>query len=228
MAVETSGATTPPLWLDLPAGFTTVDLDEDPGDRMARAAERLDALFPDAGAEQKLAAVIASETALQAQLREGAVHVSGCLVRASDGGPIHGVLSVFLRPQDLGEPGGYPARVAAELAEAWPDADVGVVELPLGRAALAARELTVPVPGAVWGVPESAVSTVRQLELLLPHPWSPHVVAAVFTTEDVDHWDEWLPLVAAAYRGISFYPPLDGTGGTLSPERQDTIRKAFG
>ncbi|MGW7442678.1 hypothetical protein [Kitasatospora sp. NPDC054795] len=228
MAVETPGATAPPLWLDLPAGFTAVDLDEDPGDRMARAAEQLDALFPDAGAEQKLAAVIASETALQAQLREGAVHVSGCLVRAGDGGPIHGVLSVFLRPQDLGAPGSYPARVAAELAEAWPDADVGVVDLPLGRAALAARELIVPVPGAVFGVPESAVGTVRQLELLIPHPWSPYVVAAVFTTEDVDHWDEWLPLVAAAYRGISFHPPRDESRDTVPPDQWDNVRKAFG
>ncbi|MFE4515065.1 hypothetical protein ACFRMQ_12855 [Kitasatospora sp. NPDC056783] len=228
MAVETTGAAAPPLWLDLPAGFTAIDLDEDPGDRMARAAEQLDALFPDTGAEQKLAAVIASETALQAQLREGAVHLSSCLVRAGDGEPVHGVFAVFLRPQDLGDPGGYPARVAAELAEAWPDADVGVVELPLGRAALAARELTVTTPGVVWGVAEPSVGTVRQLELLIPHPWSPHVVAAVFTTEDIGHWDEWLPLIATAYRGISLHPPRDESRDALPPEQWDKVRKAFG
>ncbi|MFE6055361.1 hypothetical protein ACFQ6N_31810 [Kitasatospora sp. NPDC056446] len=228
MAVETSEATAPPLWLTLPAGFTAIDLDEDPGDRMQRSAELLDAVFPGAAPEQKLSAVIAAETALQAHLREGAVHVAGCLVRAEDGEPVHGMLAVFLRPQDPGPPGGYPARVAEELAEAWPDADVGVVDLPVGRAALAARDLTVPVPGAVWGVPGSTVSTVRQLELLLPHPWSPYVVAAVFTTEDLDHWDEWLPLLAAAFRGISFHPPRDESLDTLPPEQWDTVRKAFG
>ncbi|WP_030256133.1 MULTISPECIES: hypothetical protein [Streptomyces] len=228
MAVETPGADLPPLWLTLPEGFTAVDLDEDLGDRMARAAEQLDALFPGARPEQKLSAVIAAETALQAQLREGAVHVSSCLVRAEDGEPVHGMFAVFLRPQEQGPPGSYPARVAEELAEAWPDADVGVVDLPVGRAALAARDLTVPVPGAVWGVPESTVSTVRQLELLLPHPWSPHVVAAVFTTEDLDYWDEWLPLLATAFRGISFHPPRDESRDSLPPEQWDTIRKAFG
>ncbi|WP_030246422.1 hypothetical protein [Streptomyces sp. NRRL S-350] len=218
----------PPLWLTLPEGFTAVDLDEDLGDRMARAAESLDALFPDTAGEQKLGAVIAAETALQAQLREGVVHVSSCLVRAEDGEPVHGMFAVFLRPRDPDAPGDYPARVAEQLAAAWPDADVGVVELPAGRAALAARDLAVPVPGAVWGVPESTVSTVRQLELLIPHPWSPHVVAVVFTTEDLDHWDEWLPLLATAVRGITFHPPRDESLDALPPEQWDTIRKAFG
>ncbi|WP_033350571.1 hypothetical protein [Kitasatospora aureofaciens] len=218
----------PTLWLTLPAGFTTVDLDEDLGDRMARAAEGLDALFPGALPEQKLSAVIAAETALQAQLHEGAVHLSSCLVRAGDGEPIHGMFAVFVRPQELGPHGSYPDRAAEELARAWPDADVGVVELPIGRAALAARELTVPVPGTVWGVPDSTVSTVRQLELLIPHPWSPRVVAAVFTTEDIDHWDDWLPLLATAFRGIAFHPPRDENLDQLPPEQWDTIRKSFG
>ncbi|MFJ9842343.1 hypothetical protein ACIRYZ_18025 [Kitasatospora sp. NPDC101155] len=226
MAVETTP--TPSLWLTLPAGFTSVDLDEDLGDRMARTATALDSAFPDAHSEQKLSAVIAAETALQAQLREGAVHVSSCLVRAGDGEPIHGMLAVFVRPQELGPRGSYPDRAAEELAEAWPDADVGVVDLPLGRAALAARDLAVPVPGVVWGVSESTVSTVRQLELLIPHPWSPHVVAAVFTTEDLDHWSEWLPLLATAFRGISFHPPRDESLDSLPPEQWDNIRKAFG
>ncbi|MGW2376113.1 hypothetical protein [Kitasatospora sp. NPDC001683] len=218
----------PTLWLTLPAGFTAVDLDEDLGNRMARAAESLDALFPDTLPEQKLSAVIAAETALQAQLREGAVHLSSCLVRAEDGEPIHGMLAVFVRPQELDPRGSYPDRTAEELAAAWPDADVGVVDHPLGRATLAARDLTVPVPGAVWGVPESTVSTVRQLELLIPHPWSPHVVAAVFTTEDIDHWDEWLPLLATAFRGIAFHPPRDESLDHLPPDQWDPVRKAFG
>jgi hypothetical protein len=228
MAVEASETTVPPFWLSLPAGFTSLDLDEDPGDRMERTAEILDTVFPTAHPEQKLSVVIAAETALQAQLREGAVHVSSCLVRAEDGEPIHGMFAVFVRPQELGPRGSYPDRAAEELAEAWPDADVGVVDLPLGRAALAALELTVPVPGVVWGVPESTVSTVRQLELLIPHPWSPHVVVAVFTTEDLDYWPEWLPLLAEAFRSISFHPPRDTSLDDLPPEQWDNIRKAFG
>ncbi|MER7671087.1 hypothetical protein ABTY61_21850 [Kitasatospora sp. NPDC096128] len=226
MAVETTEI--PPLWLTLPGGFTALDLAEDLDDRTARTAAALDAAFPRTRPEQRLSAVIAAETALQAQLRAGAVHLSGCLVRAEDGEPVHGMLAVFVRPQELGPRGSYPDRAAAELAEAWPDTDVGVVDLPAGRAALAARELTVPVPGVVWGVARSTVSTVRQLELLVPHPWSPHVVAAVFTTEDVAYWSEWLPLLAAAFRGISFHPPRDASLDDLPPERWDNVRKAFG
>ncbi|MEU8924963.1 hypothetical protein AB0D10_29170 [Kitasatospora sp. NPDC048545] len=221
-------AEAPPLWVSLPVGFTGIDLAAEPGDRMERMAIGLDAAFSDAGPEQKLSLVVAAETALQAQLREGAVHLSVCLARASDGAPVLGMFALFVRPEELGAPGSYPRRVAEELGDAWPEADVGVLELPVGRTAVAVRDLPVPVPGTVYGVPESIVTTVRQTEFLIPHPWSPHVVAAVFTTEQVEYWEEWLPAVAAAVSGISFYPPRDEALDDLPPEQWDNIRKAFG
>ncbi|MFE5583698.1 hypothetical protein [Kitasatospora sp. NPDC056531] len=219
---------TPSLWLSLPDGFTSVDLTEDLGDRMERMADGLDAVFADATPEQKLSLVVAAEAALQAQLREGAVHLSACVARASDGEPVLGMFTIFVRPEELGPPGSYPQRVAEQLAAAWPEADVGVLELPLGRTAVAVRDVPVPVPGAIYGVPESTVTTVRQTEFLIPHPWSPHVVAAVFTTEQVEYWEEWLSAVAAAVNGISFYPPRDAALDDLPPEQWDKIRKAFG
>ncbi|MGW3042912.1 hypothetical protein ACWC9T_23350 [Kitasatospora sp. NPDC001159] len=219
---------TPSLWLSLPDGFTSVDLTEDLGDRMERMADGLDAVFADAAPEQKLSLVVAAEAALQAQLREGAVHLSACVARASDGEPVLGMFTLFVRPEELGPPGSYPQRVAEQLGAAWPEADVGVLELPLGRTAVAVRDLYVPVPGAFYGVPESTATIVRQVEFLIPHPWSPHVVAAVFTTEQVGYWEEWLPTVAAAISGISFYPPRDEALDDVPPEQWDNIRKAFG
>ncbi|MFF2143330.1 hypothetical protein [Kitasatospora sp. NPDC058190] len=219
---------TPSLWLSLPDGFTSVDLTEDLGDRMERMADGLDAVFVDATPEQKLSLVVAAEAALQAQLREGAVHLSACVARASDGEPVLGMFTLFVRPEELGPPGSYPQRVAEQLAAAWPEADVGVLELPLGRTAVAVRDVPVPVPGAIYGVPESTATTVRQTEFLIAHPWSPHVVAAVFTTEQVEYWEEWLSAVAAAVDGISFHPPRDEARDDLPPEQWDKIRKAFG
>ncbi|MET8626160.1 hypothetical protein ABZW30_20800 [Kitasatospora sp. NPDC004669] len=218
----------PSLWLSLPDGFTSVDLTEDLGDRMERMADGLDAVFADATPEQKLSLVVAAEAALQAQLREGAVHLSACVARASDGEPVLGLFTLFVRPEELGPPGSYPQRVAEQLAAARPEADVGVLELTLGRTAVAVRDVPVPVPGAYYGVSESTATTVRQTEFLIPHPWSPHVVAAVFTTEQVEYWEEWLPTVAAAISGISFYPPRNEALDDLPPGQWDNIRKAFG
>ncbi|MFE7528753.1 hypothetical protein ACFU7Y_23990 [Kitasatospora sp. NPDC057542] len=219
--------TVPSFWLSLPEGFTGIDLSEDPGDRMSRIVDGLDALT-DTGAEQKLGIAVSAELALQAQLREGAVHVSNCLLQTEDGEIVQGMFSLFLREQEKGAPGTYPQRVAEELATVWPDADVAVLDFPLGRAAVTVRDLAVPVSGAVYGLPGSGVVTVRQLEALFPHPWSPHVLAVVFTTQDQDHWDEWQALVGAAIDGISFYPPRDEAPDVLPPERRDNIRKAFG
>ncbi|MFG2908173.1 hypothetical protein ACGF13_24295 [Kitasatospora sp. NPDC048286] len=219
--------TAPSLWLSLPEGFTDIDLAEDPGDRMCRIVDGLDALT-DAGPEQKLGIAVSAELALQAQLREGAVHISNCLVQTEEGAIVQGVFSLFLREQEQGAPGGYPQRAARELAAAWPDADVAVLDFPLGRAAVTVRDLSVPVPGTAYGLPESGVARVRQLEALFAHPWSPHVLAVVFTTQHPDYWDGWSVLVGAAIGGISFHPPRDDTRDALPPERQDNIRKAFG
>ncbi|MFJ9842333.1 hypothetical protein ACIRYZ_17975 [Kitasatospora sp. NPDC101155] len=221
-------ADTPSLWLSPPDGFTAVDLAEELRDRMERMADGLAATFSDTAPEQRFSLVIASEIALRAQLREDAVHLSARVARASDGSPVLGVFTVFIRPEELGPPGSYPQRVAEQLATAWPEADVGVLELPVGRTTVTVRDVLVPVPGAIYGVPETTATTVRQVEFLIPHPWSPHVVAAVFTTEQVEYWEEWLPTVAAAINGISFYPPRDEALDDLPPERWDNIRKAFG
>ncbi|MEU8925803.1 hypothetical protein AB0D10_33550 [Kitasatospora sp. NPDC048545] len=201
-----SDATVPSFWLSLPEGFTGIDLAEDPGERMGRVLDGLDVLTS-ADPEQKLGIAVAAETALQAQLREGAVHVSSCLVQAEDGSVVQGMLTFFVRSEALDPPGTYPQRAAEQLARAWPDADVAVIDFPLGRAVVTVRDLAVPVPGAAYGLPGSGVTTVRQLEVLLAHPWSPHVLAAVFTTEHLDHWEGWLTLVGTAINGISFYPP---------------------
>ncbi|MFJ9697934.1 hypothetical protein [Kitasatospora sp. NPDC101183] len=219
---------TPRLWLSLPEGFTTIDLEQDPADRTDLIANGVEAAFAAARPDEKLGLVVAAETALQAQLREGVVHLSLCLGRATDGAVVHGMFSVFVRPEDLGAPGSYPRRAAARLAEAWPEAGVGVLELPIGRTVVAVRDLPAPVPESVCRTAEPFAPTVRQAEFLVPHPWSPHVVAAVFTTEQVEYWDEWVSAIVAAVNGISFHPPRDTTADDLPPEQWDRIRKAFG
>lgn len=228
MATETSQAPGPSLWLALPAGFIRIDLDEDPGDRMERMAAGLHALFPNALPEQKLSLVLAGETALQSHLREGAVHVSSCLYVAGDGEPIQGTFALFVRPEEIGDLATYPQRAAEQLAAAWPEAEAGVLGLPYGRAAVATRDKAVPVPGAIYGVAEDTATVVRQIELLIPHPSGRHVVAAVFSTEHLEHWSEWLPIVATAMDGISFLPPATDPADEGSSEQWTSVRRAFG
>ncbi|TQF02850.1 glycosyltransferase family 1 protein [Kitasatospora acidiphila] len=124
-----------------------------------------------------------------------------------------------------GEPLTFAQRNAEPLAQARPQAEVGVLGLPCGRALVTTEDSTVPVPGRTFGIAEDSTATVRQLQALLAHPDARHLVAAAFSTEDLEYWEQWLPIVAAALTGLSFYPPPQQTvGGGAS----DRIREAFG
>ncbi|MDH6142607.1 hypothetical protein P3T35_004635 [Kitasatospora sp. GP30] len=227
----TGGAVGPAVWFEAPVGFTELPLDIDPGNRTTLILEGLDALYPQVPVEQKLSATLSAEAGLRAQLAQGLRYAASCLYRASDGRVIHGLFQLSVRATATGEPLTFAQRGAPRLAAARPHAEVGVLGLPCGRVLVATEDHMVRVPGTTFGVAEDSVVTLRQLEALLAHPDGRHLVAVVFSTGDLDYWEEWLPVLANALSGLSFYPPqADGPPppGTTGDMGIDRIRQAFG
>ncbi|GAA1972882.1 hypothetical protein [Kitasatospora viridis] len=216
----------PSLWFDAPIGFTELPLDADPEDRTVRVLDGLDAFYPQATAEQKLSAALSAEAGLRAQLAQGLCYAADCRYLAEDGQVILGTFQLFARPEPVGEPLTFAQRNARQLAAQRPDAEVGVLGLPCGRALVATEDRVVPVPAGTYGTERHGTATIRQLEVLLAHPDASHLLVLVFGTEHVAYWEEWLPVLAQALGGLSFYPPA--AGGPGATPAGDRIRAAFG
>ncbi|WP_369391147.1 hypothetical protein AB5J72_28515 [Streptomyces sp. CG1] len=87
------------------------------------------------------------------------------------------------------------------------EAEVGGVMLPYGPAALCAVEREIPVPGAMFGIDEDGVTTLRQLQLAVPLHTGTHTAIFAFSTEDVDQWDNYLQVMAEILRTVSADEP---------------------
>ncbi|MEU6480719.1 hypothetical protein ABZ858_28340 [Streptomyces sp. NPDC047017] len=213
----TAGRTTtaipevPDFWFELPAGFTAFDLGEPSEARMLRMAEATELMFADATPEQRFGLVVSGEYVLQTMIAAGAEHVSSCFVRMPDDELSQGTLCVLVERPERG-PGrqdrpGSARRTAAQWRAMHPEAEVGLVMLPYGMAALCIDDQNVRIPGAFFGLDTPIPTTVRQLQLCVPLEKGPGSVLFVFTTEDVAHWSEYLDLLSGIMRSISADEP---------------------
>ncbi|MGW3956532.1 hypothetical protein ACWEKM_37810 [Streptomyces sp. NPDC004752] len=197
----------PDLWFALPPGFMEFDLAEDAEARMLRMADATDALFATGTPEQKFSLVVSGEYILQTVIAAGAEHVSSCFLRMSDGELSQGTLCVLVERPDTGlqnqDRQGSARRTAMQWRGLYPDAEIGLVMLPYGIAALCVRDQDLQIPGALFGMDDSVPATVRQLQLCVPLKTGPGSALFVFTTEDIAHWSEYLGVLSNIMRSVS-------------------------
>ncbi|MDQ0403433.1 hypothetical protein ABVB69_03800 [Streptomyces sp. NPDC000349] len=214
---------TPDFWFVRPPGFVEFDLEEDPEARVVRMAEAADVLFPSVPPAQKFSLVVSSEYIFQMMIEAGAAHVSSCLLRMSDDQLSQGTLCVMVeRPEtgpDFQDRRGSAKRTAVQWRELHPDAEVGMVMLPYGMAALCIRDLDLEIPGALFGQEESVPATMRQVQLSVPLKAGPGSVLFVFMTEDREHWTEYLEVLSGIMKSISDEEP--GVENAVKAEVQD-------
>lgn len=233
--------TGPSIWFDAPPGFVETPLDGTLEERLDRMADVFERQFPDVPLEQRLFTAANAELMLQAQFAEGLAHQSNCLYRAGDGTVIHGVFSLFIKPLETESSLTFADRTAGTLAASRPQAEVGVLHLPYGRAVVATEDRLVRLPGALYGLAEDGESLVRQVEVMIPHPVGRHLVLVVLSTEYLDYWEDWVMVLGTALEGLSFFapqaePPAGPQIGFLQEQAarvpsvvvQDSIRNAFG
>ncbi|MGW1532395.1 hypothetical protein [Streptomyces aureus] len=219
------------LWFELPPGFMEFDLLEDAEARMLRMANVTDTLFASATPEQRFSLVVSGEYVLQTMIAAGAEHVSSCFLRMSDGELSQGTLCVLVerphtevRSQDRQ---GSARRTAVQWRELYPDAEIGLVMLPYGIAALCLRDQDLLIPGALFGLDNPVPATVRQLLLCLPLKTGTGSALFVFTSEDIAHWPEYLEVLSGIMKSVSTDEPqgIDGPGPDR-PAAEETERRA--
>ncbi|MER6524612.1 hypothetical protein [Streptomyces sp. NPDC001508] len=181
-------------------------------------ADATDALFTTATPEQKFSLVVSGEYVIQTMIAAGAAHISSCFLRMSDGELSQGTLCVLVERPDTGlqsqDRQGSAKRTAAQWHELYPDAEIGLVMLPYGIAALCICDRELQIPGALFGLDVSAPARVRQLQLCVPLKTGPGSALFVFTTGDIAHWSEYLDVLSNIMRSVSTDEPQgdDGPG----------------
>ncbi|GAA1993975.1 hypothetical protein [Kitasatospora viridis] len=224
--------TAPLLWFAGPVGFVEVPLDGTADQRLDRLWEAFDAIGADVSPEQRLGTAVNAELLLQAQLEQGLVHLANCFYRTDGGEVMHAVFAVSVAPAETGGPLTFAARTAEQWAAARPAAEIGVLDLPCGRAVVATEDRTVTVPGQLYGLEQASESRFRQIEAAIAHPDGVHLVRVVLSTEYLEHWSDWAVVMGAALRGLSFRDPLTAVRerpvAQLPAGVEDRIRQAFG
>ncbi|MCK8435750.1 hypothetical protein G3I77_22855 [Streptomyces sp. D2-8] len=202
------------LWFDLPPGFMEFDLNEDAEARMLRMVDAVDPIFATATPEQKLSLIVSGEYILQTMIGAGAEHVSSCFLRMHDGELSQGTLCVLIERPDVGPPHqdrrGTAKRTAVQWRDMYPDAEVGLVMLPYGIAAICIYEQDLQMPGVLFGLDGDAIPVkVRQMQVCLPLKTSPGSALFIFMSQDVDHWDEYLDVLSGIMKSISAEETVD-------------------
>ncbi|MFJ3665787.1 hypothetical protein ACIPSE_04965 [Streptomyces sp. NPDC090106] len=230
-ATSVSPAEVPDFWFELPPGFTEFDLAEEPVSRALRMTEAIDAMFATATAtaEQKLSLIASGEYILQSMITAGAEHVSSCLLRMPDGELSQGTLCVLVERPETGpqvqDRKGAARRTAAQWHSLYPDAEVGMVMLPYGIAALCIREQQLCVPGALFGQESAISTTVKQAQFCIPTKIGPGSVLFVFMTEDTRHWAEYLEVLSGIMKSVSQEEPgTEQLSGAGNPDAEGTER----
>jgi len=223
--VAVSGEDVPDFWFELPPGFMEFDLAEEPEARALRMTEAIDGIFASATAEQKLSLIASGEYILQTMIAAGAEHVSSCLLRMSDGELSQGTLCVLVERPDTGpqvqDRKGAARRTAVQWRSLFPDAEIGLVMLPYGIAALCIREQELRIPGVLFGQENAISATVRQAQFCVPAKTGPGSVLFVFMTEDVGHWPEYLEVLSGIMKSVSAEEVVsERTSGGGSPEKR--------
>ncbi|MCC9306149.1 hypothetical protein LN042_03335 [Kitasatospora sp. RB6PN24] len=231
---------TPLLWFSAPVGFVEVPLEGTAEERLDRLAAAFDAIGPDVPREQRLDTAVNAELLLQAQLAQGLVYLANCIYRTDDGEVIHAVFTIVVTRTETGGPLAFATQTTQRWAAARPQAEVGVLDLPCGRAAVATEDRLVTVPGELYGLEGTSESLVRQIEVAIPHPDGQHVALVVLSTEHLAQWADWATVVGTALRELSFQDPLTalpqqqsriahaGPGPSVAAAIEDRIRRAFG
>ncbi|WP_419997803.1 hypothetical protein [Streptomyces boninensis] len=201
----------PDLWFELPPGFMTFDLTEEPEARALRMADVADSLFATATQEQKLRIVASSEYILQTMIAAGAEHVSSCLLRMPGDVLSQGTFCVVIESPESGPQSqdrkGAANRTAAQWRSLFPDAEVGLVMLPYGISALCIRDLDLEIPGALFGVEDAVHVMLRQAQFWVPLRTGPGSALFIFTSEDLEHWDEYLHVLSSIMKSVSVEEP---------------------
>jgi hypothetical protein len=207
-----TAAKTLPLWFDVPAEFTRIDLAATPEERAAGLIEQLTQAIPDASPEQRLHLALAREAVIARMLEAGAVYAATLLARTDEAEPprlITAQFTVLVSGTDGTDTATLEAT-ADRLSRDDIQRDVGMVALPAGEALGVIEDDQVTLPSSVFGEPGEETHRTRQAQLTLPFPDGKRLATFALSTECLTDWNDLLEIFAGIARTISFHPPGGG------------------
>jgi hypothetical protein len=195
-----------PFTFSAPKEFETIDFKRAPRDRADATILKLQLMDPPPTDAEILHAVTAQQTMVDLLAANGAVY-AGILVAKDDSTTdsptdlMSVMLTVTIRASELDDDASME-RVTEELITAYPEAETGLVVLPIGpgRSPVTAVLITeeVKVTQAVNLLDESSGSSlVRQLHVFVPIPGRTAMADFSISTESLGNWDNCVNILAA-------------------------------
>ncbi|MFE7540960.1 hypothetical protein [Streptomyces platensis] len=190
-----------PFAFSVPEGFEAVDFARSPVERAEKTVEKLSSLTPKPTDEEMLHAVITQQSMVDLLAESGCVYAGILLTRSSaqEHAPASLMLTVNVRPSEL-DNSDTLERLATTLAATHPDAEVGVVVLPIGPAVLLTEDTGVGQAANLLDVAEA--TKVRQLHAFVPIPGRTAMADFSISTENTADWDDYVDILAAVCRTI--------------------------
>lgn len=235
MSNSTPDTSPVPLWYRLPDGFTEVDLQAEPQERLAAARAAMTQLYEGVPTESVDAALESFEFMLGGLVEDGLVHFSSFLLRSDspppagseDAGLISGTCQMFVGDRPPGDPHLFATDMLEQYPEESPQLNKGLVELECGTAAVVAWLRAVDSPAEYFGVEEGPVQPVYSVSFHVAVPRSTRAVSVVLSTEDLDYQEEFLEIATAVAMGVRVTPPPAPVAGTLEPAQAEAVHRAI-
>jgi len=215
--------TAPPVWFDVPDAFTALDLGADAAPRVELMVARTPALRD----EQRVHLVLTQEIMIE-RLRAGQVaYAAHGLFRVAGDRPRLSVaqLTVSTHRVDVGSENVLDS-IAARLAVPGLRRQVGFLDLAVGRALTVVEDRRFSTGATVFGQARDREHVVRQVQLMLPFPDRRHLATVALSTEFLHDWSDYIEIVGAVARSVSFTAPDTSPRGADGPS-PNLIRTAL-
>ncbi|MFJ9079399.1 hypothetical protein ACIRO3_29775 [Streptomyces sp. NPDC102278] len=195
-----------PIGFEVPTAFTDIDFKLSAEANTNKLIERLNMVDPKPSDAEMAHAVLAQQTMYELLSAAGAVYAGTLLYGPTKDKPDEKLSSVILtvtaRPAELSNEQTVH-RLARTMGAIYPDAEVGVVMLETGPAVLLTEERKVEKPVNLLN-DGGGPTIVRQLHTFVPIPGRLAMADFAIATENLDHWESCVEILAEVCRTITF------------------------
>ncbi|MFB6878516.1 hypothetical protein [Streptomyces sp. NPDC056323] len=195
-----------PIGFEVPKAFTDIDFKVSAEVNTNKLIERLNMVDPKPSDEEIAHAVLAQQTMYELLSAAGAVYAGTLLYGPTKENPKEklssAILTVTARPAELSNEKTVH-RLARTMGAIYPEAEVGVVVLESGPAVLLTEERKVEKPVNLL-TDGGGPTVVRQLHTFVPIPGRLAMADFAIATENLDHWNSCVEILAEVCRTITF------------------------
>ncbi|MFJ9615314.1 hypothetical protein [Streptomyces noursei] len=195
-----------PLSFSVPEDFRDIDLTVSAEANTNKLIEELTGLARRPSDEEIAHAVLVQQSMYEMLTAAGAVYAGILLAGPSEDEPDGRLSSLMMtvtaRPSELSNDQTVH-QLARTMGAIYPEAEVGVVQLPTGPAVLLTEDSKVERPVNLLG-DGGDPTIVRQLHVFVPIPERTAMADFSIATENLAEWDDYVDLLGQVCRTLTF------------------------